>query len=57
VVLMDVHVQVFMDERARLARGSHGCACIGFFMDECARLARGSHGCACTVFPWMSVQG
>jgi hypothetical protein len=54
---MDVHVQVFMDERARLARGSHGCACIGFFMDERARLARGSHGCACTGFSWMSVQG
>ena len=57
---MDMDVQVFMDERARLARGSHGCACTRFpwmaytritwmwmyrfFMDECARLARGSHG-------------
>jgi hypothetical protein len=30
VVPMDVHVQVFMDERVRLARGSHGCACTGF---------------------------
>ena len=27
---MDMDVQVFMDERARLARGSHGCSCIGF---------------------------
>ena len=27
---MDVHVQVFMDERARLARGFHRCACTGF---------------------------
>ena len=27
---MDVDVQVFMDERARLARGSHECACTRF---------------------------
>ena len=27
---MDVDVQVFMDERARLARGSHGHECMGF---------------------------
>ena len=27
---MDVDVQVFMDERARLARGSHGFACTRF---------------------------
>ena len=26
----DVDVQVFMDERARLAHGSHGHGCIGF---------------------------
>ena len=55
MVPMDVHVQVFMDERARFAHGSHGCTCIGFFMDERARLACGSHGCACTGFSWMSV--
>ena len=27
---MDVDVQVFMDERARLARGSHGSTCTRF---------------------------
>ena len=27
---MDVDVQVFMDERARLACGSHECACTRF---------------------------
>ena len=27
---MDVNVQVFMDEQARVARGSHGCACTRF---------------------------
>ena len=27
---MDVDVQVFMDEHARLARDSHGCACTRF---------------------------
>uniref|UniRef100_A0A2N9HAS1 Uncharacterized protein n=1 Tax=Fagus sylvatica TaxID=28930 RepID=A0A2N9HAS1_FAGSY len=29
-VPLDIDVQVFMDERARLARGSHGCACMRF---------------------------
>ena len=27
---MDIDVQVFMDERARLAHGSHGRACMRF---------------------------
>ena len=48
---MDVDVQVFMDGRARLARGSHGWRTRG--LHERARLARGSHRCACMRFPWM----
>ena len=36
MVPMNMYVQVFMDERARLARGSHEHGCTGF-MDERAR--------------------
>jgi hypothetical protein len=42
---MDMDGQVFMDEHARLARGSHGWR------------TRGSHGRGCIGFSWMNVQG